>query len=107
MNDFSGLNDWMFQSKKSDLLKSYMKFPWFRKQLALIKEYDGKKFDLNTDYKRIREDGVLIEESDGQFTGGIWSETYQRNDEIYEFLFEKSEIFLMNVYDAEKYKGAL
>lgn len=77
-----------------------MKFPFYRKQLAKIDDCEDEsiheQYKISSQYK-------LISESDGQFTGGVYDETYRVEDEVHEFIFEKGKLIYMTRYNAELY----
>lgn len=50
-----------------------------------------------------RQEGKLIRESDGQFTGGIYSEFYDTADTILEFVFDKGDLIHMVKYKRDLY----
>lgn len=51
----------------------------------------------------ILENGELVEElSDGQFTGGVYSQKWRYNNTDYELLFDKNEAFEFQVYKSPK-----
>lgn len=108
MDELEQLRDFIKnRCKDSEFLKAYfMQMPWFRKQLALNREIENDIEVFTKEYANAQSKGILIEESDGQFTENIWHETYDTKDGfIHEFVFEEDRPILIRIYDSKKYKG--
>lgn len=76
-----------------------MRLPYFRKQQRLIREVSLP--EARVLLADCLQSAKLIKESDGQFTGGFYTETYLYNDEEYEFDFDKVKLFGLSIYRRE------
>lgn len=77
-----------------------MRIPYYRKQQRLIREVLlSEALVLYVDC--LQSKAELIKESDGQFTGGFYTETYLYNDKEYEFDFDRGKLFGLSIYRRE------
>lgn len=77
-----------------------MSIPYYRKQQRLIREVPLE--EATKLLPRCMQFGKIIKESDGQFTGGFYTETYLYKDEEYEFDFDKGKLFGLSIYRREE-----
>lgn len=90
---------------KEELEKFYMQMPWFRHSKAEIYKTGENHIGMRNAYTLASRHGKLIEESNGQFTGGIRHELYEipNGTTLHEFVFHGNDIIEFTVYDKEIY----
>ena len=106
MNDLSELQNYFKnldpKPTKEQLLDKYMQYPWFRR--ANAKKEESRNWDyIIRIYHDCVENGELISESDGQFTGGYSTEVYRYAGDVYEFGFQEGKIQDMTRFDGRLY----
>lgn len=106
-NDFSGLQDWSKNfGAKQELLQGILASKFFKE---LIQRSQAKKEESsNVIYISILladciQNGELIEESDGQFSGGYSVAVYRYNDEVIEFGYQDGKVCDMTRFYGELY----
>lgn len=104
MNDFSALQNYFSNLAKVNpsRVQHYMQYPWFRRSMA------KKEDSSNITYISILladclQNGELIKESDGQFTGGYSVDVYRYNDEVFEFGYQDGKLCDMSRFDGRLY----
>lgn len=107
MNDFSALQNYFsnltkVKTPRAQLREHYMQYPWFRRSMA------KKEDSSNITYISILladclQNGELIKESDGQFTGGYSVDVYRYNDEVFEFGYQDGKLCDMSRFDGRLY----
>lgn len=91
---------------KEEILEFYMQMPWFRRESAKL-HFSEEYFVLHKSYEVAKKEGNLLEESDGQFTGGARHELYdfKTGNVLWEFLFVGECLTTWTVYDKAIYYG--
>jgi len=102
-NDFEPLKEW---TKNFSAIQGFLDSQFFR---GLIRRSKAKKEEsTNITYISILladciQNGELIKESDGQFTGGYSVSAYRYNDEVIEFGYQDGKVCDMTRFDGELY----
>ncbi len=81
------------------------------KEQPLVERYKMRENTqaMQAAYSLAKDHGKLVEDSDGQFTGGGRHELYEVNSEnvLHEFLFEGDSLVEFTIYDKETYYGRI
>lgn len=107
MNSFDGLQEWAKSFNTSKSIVEVMSNSQFFKEL--VQRSKAKKEESsNLTYISIlladcMQNGELIEESDGQFSGGYSVAAYRYNNEVIEFGYQDGKVCDMTRFYGELY----